>query len=207
MEMQTLAFPLIYLMVAINPGTEQWEAVNSEGAFDDTEPTVYTDQKACLADRQEMTTPGLYFRQEMATRTYFCLAYKDPRYMMESLEKGHWLPLSWRGMPYGAGHGVDNASYPSKKACLAARQKTLAEDTYRCVPYSDSYVDKDDPPPWTLQFRDRPRERSSWRARWFYTRAECLEMGRYMIGRYRNVQPEATFECIHSQVQKSGRSQ
>jgi hypothetical protein len=34
MEMQTLASPLIYLMVAINPGTEQWEAVNSEGVFD-----------------------------------------------------------------------------------------------------------------------------------------------------------------------------
>ena len=111
-------------------------------------------------------------------------------------------------MSYGAGHGVDNASYPSKKACLAARQKTLAEDTYRCVPYSDSYVDKDDPPPWTLQFRDQP-PRASLLARpvGFTPRAECVEMGRYMIGRYRNVQPEATFECIHSQVQKSGRSQ
>jgi hypothetical protein len=109
--MYTIAFPLIYLMVALNPVTGQWEGVNSKGAFDDTEPAVYTDQKTCLAARQEMAAPGIYF----------CLAYKDPQYMMEILQNGHWLPLDGRGMTYGSGHGVSNVSYPSEKACLADR--------------------------------------------------------------------------------------
>jgi len=187
--MHTIAFPLVYLMVAINPATGQWEGVNSNGAFEDTQTAIYTDQKTCLAAREQMAAPGIYF----------CLAYKDPQYMMEILQNGHWLPLDGRGMTYGSGHGVSNVSYRSKKACLAARQERLGYDIhpahpapYRCVPYSDSYVDKDDPPSWTLLFR--PRDGPSSRLRWFYTRADCVSMGRYWV--FRNLQ--ATFECIHS---------
>jgi hypothetical protein len=110
-EMQTIAFPLIYLMVAINPATGQWQGVYPNGEFDDAGTIFYPDQKTCLAARQEITPPG----------TYFCLAYKDTRYMMEVLQKGHWLPLNARDMTYGAGHGVPNQEYPNKTACLTAR--------------------------------------------------------------------------------------
>ena len=79
--------------------------------------------------------------------------------MMESLWNGHWLPLDGRGMTYGSGHGVDNLSYPSKKACLADRQSRLGLGfdpaslrSLRCVPYNDSYTDPDDPTPWMLKF-------------------------------------------------------
>jgi hypothetical protein len=194
MEMQALAFPLMYLMVALNPATGQWEGYN---AFD------FPDQETCLANRQAWGDAVLGDAGK-----YFCLAYKDTRYMMETLQKGHWLPLDGRGHTYGSGHGVGNQSYDSKEACLAARKESLTYGgSYRCMPYSYSYVDNNDPPPWTLQFRDRPRERPSWRGRWFYTRAECVEMGGYMLGRYISVERQATFECIHSEVQKSGRSQ
>jgi hypothetical protein len=176
--MDTIAFPLIYLMVALNPATGQWEA---------KEDFVFPDQKTCLETRQAWGNAALG-----DVGNYFCLAYKDTRYMMEVLQKGHWLPLNARGMPYGAGHGVENQSYDNKKECLEARQEMYGyRMSYRCVPYSYSYVDKDDPPPWTLRFlfRDRP----SLSHRWFYTRADCVEMGDYLVGRY-----EATsFECIH----------
>jgi hypothetical protein len=62
-------------MVAINPVTGQFESVNSKGEFDET--VVYTDQKTCLATRQEMATPGIYL----------CLAYEDRPYMMEIARK------------------------------------------------------------------------------------------------------------------------
>jgi hypothetical protein len=124
-------FPLIYLMVAINPATGRWEAV--EGTF------VYSDQKTCLAARQAMADAG----------NYFCLAYKDTRYMMEISRKGPLAPLDGRGMTYGSGHGVSNVSYPSKEECLAARQEMygykMHPASHRCVPYNDSYTDPDDP--------------------------------------------------------------
>jgi hypothetical protein len=190
--MHTIAFPLIYLMVALNPATGQWEAYNS---------SVFPDQKTCLDSRQAWGDAVLG-----DAGNYFCLAYKDTRYMMEILHKGHWLPLSGRGMPYGAGHGVDNQSYDSKEACLAARQESPTNSgSHRCVPYSFAYVDQNDPPPWTLQFRYQPHERPSWRGRWFYTRAECVEMGDYMLGRLVGEKPQATFECVHSSgAKKSG---
>ena len=173
-------------MVAINPVTGQWEGVNSNGAFEDAETVIYTDQKTCLAARQAMADAG----------NYFCLAYKDTRYMMEILEKGHWLPLDGRGMTYGSGHGVSNVSYPSKEECLAARQEMygykMHPASHRCVPYNNSYTDPDDPAPWMLRFlsSDWP----SWTYSGFYTRAECVEMGQYIVGRL----SAATFECIHS---------
>jgi hypothetical protein len=177
--MGTIAFPLIYLMVAINPATGQWERQEGE----------YPDQKTCLVARQAMADAG----------NYFCLAYKDTHYMMEVLEKGHWLPLDGRGMTYGSGHGVDNQSYTDKKECLAARQENLGYQigsahpaSYRCVPYSFSYVDKDDPPSWTLRYLFRDHSSSDF---WgFYTRADCVSMGRYQIGRMKE---GTSFECIH----------
>jgi hypothetical protein len=185
--MHTIAFPLIYLMVALNPATGQWEAYNS---------FVFPDQKTCLENRQAWGDAVLG-----DAGNYFCLAYKDTRYMMEILQKGHWLPLSGRGMPYGAGHGVDNQSYDSKEACLAAGKESFTYGgSYRCVPYSYAYVDQDDPPPWTLQIRYQPRDGppSVARMRWFYTRADCVSMGPYTVGRYLMVFLKATFECIHS---------
>ena len=59
--MHAIAFPLVYLMVAINPVTGQWEGVDSTGAFEDTETVIYTDQKTCLAAREQMAAPGIYF--------------------------------------------------------------------------------------------------------------------------------------------------
>ena len=117
--------------------------------------------------------------------------------MMETLVDGHWLPLDGRGMTYGSGHGVDNADYTSKEVCLEACQEMygckMHLTSYRCVPYSYSYVDKDDPPPWTLRYLFRDGPSSDFRG--FYTRADCESMGRYQIGR---MIEGTTFECIHS---------
>jgi hypothetical protein len=91
-EMHTIAFPLIYLMVALNPATGQWEPYRS---------FAFPDQKTCLENRQAWGDAVLG-----DAGNYFCLAYKDTRYMMEILENGHWLPLDGRGHTYGSGHGA-----------------------------------------------------------------------------------------------------
>jgi hypothetical protein len=198
--MNTIAFSLIYLMVAINPATGQWEAkapgnttvpvaINpATGQWEANGEFVFPDQQSCLVNRQAWGDAVLGDASK-----YFCLAYKDTRYMMEILQNGHWLPLCARGMPYGAGHGVDNEAYDNKEECLRRVRDSGHDIQYRCVPYSFSYVDKDDPPPWTLKFRLQPSESPSLH-RWFYTRADCVSMGRYWVGR----NPQATFECIHS---------
>jgi hypothetical protein len=192
--MHTIAFPLIYLMVAVNPAPGQWEQFRS---------FVFPDQESCLVNRQAWGDAVLGDASK-----YFCLAYKDTRYMMEILQKGHWLPLCGRGLPYASGHGVDNVSYSSKEACLEARQERFdsyeihsAHPPYRCVPYSSSYVDKDDPPSWTLQFRLLPHEPPS-RHRWFYTRADCVSMGRYWVGRN-----SRSYLRVHSLLRNASCSQ
>jgi hypothetical protein len=82
--MDTIAFPLIYLMVALNTATGQWE---DQGAL------AYRDQKTCLAARQAIVDS--LSPDWSRAGNYFCLAYKDTRYMMEVLQTG---PFS-RGRP------------------------------------------------------------------------------------------------------------
>ena len=103
--MHTIAFPLIYLMVALNPATGQWEAYNS---------FVFPDQKTCLENRQAWGDAVLG-----DAGNYFCLAYKEPRYMNGNSTKGPLAPpFRVGGCPTAPGMEWTIKTTPARKRAL-----------------------------------------------------------------------------------------